>query len=123
MIPDTASVETEGSTVYWTNEGFQVEVEEAEKIADEVRKAMKKPGVDGVVVDNREAEGTWPSEVDEVWDELMAEMYEEGISCATICASATNSLHINRLSRNNGTDDRIKAFDPDEAGEAEEFVN
>ncbi|ERH11514.1 MAG: hypothetical protein J07HB67_00521 [halophilic archaeon J07HB67] len=122
MVPETTTVELEGSTVRWTNDSFSITVAEAEAVADEVRELMAQPEVESVLVDNQAAEGTWPQETNEVWDELMAEMYEAGVASATLCPSLTNKMQVNRLSKRNGTDDLIRAFGPNERDEAREFV-
>jgi len=122
MVPETTTVELEGSTVRWTNESFSITVTEAETVADELRELITQSGVEAVLVDNQAADGTWPQETNAVWDELMAEMYEAGVTSATLCPSLTNKMQVNRLSKNNGTDDLIRAFGPDERDEAREFV-
>jgi hypothetical protein len=115
-------VEVRGNTVYWENESFDITVEEANTIADDVRRRMRESDVDSVVVDNREARGAWPSDVDQVWNELMTDMYAEDVACATICPSVSNALQLDKLSRENGTDDLIQAFEPGEEESALEFV-
>ena len=122
-VPQTTSVEVRQSTLYWRNTSFEVSVEEAKAIADEIRERMSRPTVDSILVDNRDASGVWPTEVDAVWNELMADIYAEGVPCATICASVSNALQIDRLSKDNDTDDLIKAFEPSEETEALEFVD
>lgn len=122
MIPETTSIDVEGDTVHWTNTAFTISVEQAEEIAAAVREAMDRPQVNAVLVDNEAASGTWPQEVNEVWEALMADMYAEDITCATISPEFTNAMHINRLSEENGTDDEIKAFKPGEREKAIEFV-
>lgn len=123
MLPDTTTVEQRENIVYWKNSDFKISVAEAEEIRDRVSELLKSPGVDGVLVDNEAASGTWPSEVDEVWSDLMAEIAEKGIACATVSPNATNAIHINRLSRDNETEDTIKAFQSDERDDALVFVN
>lgn len=122
MLPDTSTVEVEDGVVYWKNTDFMISKAEAEALAAAVRDQMARPGVDAILVDNEQASGTWPQEADEVWNGLMADIYEDGIKSATISPSATNAMHVNRLSQNNGTHDLIKAFTPDDRDEAEEFV-
>lgn len=122
MLPDTTSVEVRDGVVHWENTEFLISVAEAETVAAAVRDTLDDPGVDSIIVDNSQASGTWPSETDAVWDELMADIYAAGLDCATICPSVTNALHINRLSEDNGTHDRIRAFEPDEEDAAYEFV-
>jgi len=97
MVPETTALEVEGSTVRWTNESFSITVAEAEAVADEVRELMARPGVESVLVDNQAADGTWPQETNEVWDGLMAEMYESAVTSATLCPSLTNKMQVNRL--------------------------
>jgi hypothetical protein len=122
MLPDTTTIEQRDNIVYWENTDFQISIDEATAIRDRVIELLDRPGVDGVLVDNEDSSGTWPNEVDEVWSDLMGEIYQRGSNCATVSPNATNAIHINRLSRDNDTDDKIKAFRPDEREEAFEFV-
>jgi len=122
MIPDSATIERKGDVLHWTNSDFQIEVEEATAIKERIEEVIDNNNIEGILVDNEEAGGTWPNEVDDIWNELMSTIYEEGIDCATIAASATNAIHINRLSDKNGTDERIKAYKPSEKEEAKQFV-
>lgn len=110
MIPETTEVGVEGSLLRWTNADFVVSMDEAEAIADEVRRQVDRESVDAVVVDNREADGAWPGEVTQLWGELMEELYTAEIDCATVSPSSTNALQINQIAEENGTNDRIKAF-------------
>lgn len=122
MLPDTTTIEVRDGIVHWKNSEFQITVEEAEVIADELTEAYQQPGVDAVFVDNEAADGTWPQEVNEVWGGLMADMYAAEVDSATVCPSVTNKIHVNRLSRDNDTFDRIRAFEPSERDEARAFV-
>lgn len=120
-IPDTTTISVEGSVLHWKNEDFFISVEEAEQIKSEVEERLQE--VEGVLVDNAEAAGTWPTETDEVWGELMETIYRRGIQCATVAASATNAMHVNRLSKDNDTYDLIRAFEPEEREQAVEFAS
>jgi hypothetical protein len=122
MLPETSTVAVQNGAIHWENAEFMISIEEAEAVAEKVREKMSKPDIDGILVDNSAANGTWPSEIDEIWGELMANIYADGLKCATLCPSATNAMHINRLSRKNGTDDLIQAFKPDEEEKAYDFV-
>lgn len=123
MTPDTTTVETDDGIVRWTNEDFSISVDEAEAVADEVRRGMDRPGVSGVLVDNRAAENTWPSDVNDVWSALMADIYAADLPCATVSPSVTNAMQINRLASEQGTDDLIQAFDAAEYEEALAFLD
>jgi hypothetical protein len=120
-IPDTTTLSVEGGVLHWKNEDFFISVEEAREIKAQVQRELDQ--VEGVLVDNAEASGTWPIETDEVWGELMETIYRQGVQCATVAASATNAMHVNRLSKDNGTYDLIRAFKPDEREEALEFAS
>jgi|APHM01.1.fsa_nt_gi hypothetical protein len=122
MVPDTTTIEVRNGVIEWRNADFMISADEAASIAETVRDTMRTRDVNGIIVDNSGASGTWPSETDEVWDSLMEDIYTAGIECATICPSVTNSMHVNRLSKDNGTHDRIRAFKPDEESAAYEFV-
>ncbi|MCS3613550.1 hypothetical protein [Salinibacter ruber] len=119
--PDTTTLEVEDGILHWTNEGFFISVEEAKGVKRHAENALGR--VDGILVDNTGAGGTWPTEIDEVWGKLMQNIYGEGLPCATVAASAANAMHVNRLSRKNETDDLIRAFKPGEKGEALDFVS
>ncbi|WP_251954884.1 hypothetical protein [Salinibacter ruber] len=119
--PDTTTLEVEDGILHWTNEDFFISVEEAKQVKRHVENAFGR--VDGILVDNTGAGGTWPTEIDEVWGKLMQNIYGEGLPCATVAASAANAMHVNRLSRKNETDDLIRAFKPGEKAEALDFVS
>jgi hypothetical protein len=118
VIPNTTDITVEDSTLKWENDDFMISLAEAEAIAEGLRQRLQNNPIDTVLVDNRGADGTWPQEVTELWAELMGEMYQDGIDCATVSPSATNAMQLNQLSEQNGTNDRIQAFtDLDEANE------
>ncbi len=119
--PDTTTLEVEDGILHWTNEDFFISVEEAKQVKRHVENAFGR--VDGILVDNTGAGGTWPTEIDEVWGKLIQNIYGEGLPCATVAASAANAMHVNRLSRKNETDDLIRAFKPGEKAEALDFVS
>lgn len=110
MVPETTSITVDDRILHWTNEEFMISVDEAESIAEEIRTHLDGSSIDGVLVDNRDADGTWPSEITELWAELMGELYEAGVDCATVSPSLTNAMQINQLAEDSGSDDRIKAF-------------
>jgi len=120
-MPDTTTISIDGNVLHWKNEDFFISVEEAKQVKSQVEEKLRE--VDGVLVNNAEAGGTWPSETDEVWGELMETIYQQGLQCATIAASATNAMHVNRLSKDNGTYDLIRAFNPEERQEALDFAS
>ncbi|MFB6249197.1 MAG: hypothetical protein ABEL97_11580 [Salinibacter sp.] len=120
-IPDSTTLRVEEDVLHWRNEDFFISVEEAEQIKSRVEEKLQE--VEGVLVDNAEAGGTWPTETDEVWGRLMENIYREGVQCATVAASATNAMHVNRLSKDNDTYDLIRAFKPDERQQAAEFAS
>jgi len=122
MIPNSASISVESGTVTWENGDFQISMDEAKAIGDEISDLINRPNIENVLVDNRSAAGTWPTEVSEYWAELMADMYENDIDCATVSPSATNAMQINRLADKQGLADRIKAFKASEYDDALGFL-
>jgi hypothetical protein len=110
MIPESAEITVEQGTIIWRNEDFMISLDQAEAIGEEIKSLMADSQVDSVLVDNREANGTWPTNVNDYWPELMREMYENEIDCATVSPSVTNSMQINQLAEDAGMNDRIKAF-------------
>lgn len=122
MIPETTTIEQDDDVLVWRNDDFMISMDQAEAIAAEIERHLNEGTIAGLLVDNREAEGTWPQEANEVWSELMGTIYDREIRCATVSPSVTNSMQINRLSRQAGTDDRIKAFPSRDYGEAVEFI-
>lgn len=110
MTPETTDISVNGDNIEWRNEEFMISFEEAEAIADEIRRRLYNEPIKGMLVDNRDASGTWPTEVTQLWGELMGELYEEELYCATVSPTATNAMQLNQLSEAEGTDDRVKAF-------------
>lgn len=119
-IPDTTELTVEDGTLIWRNDDFMISLAEARAISQEISHRLDE--VEAVLVDNRNADGTWPSEVNDHWPDLMAEMYDREIACATVSRSMTNAMQINRLSKKAGMDDLIKAFEASDYEEALEFI-
>mgnify|MGYP000144453570 FL=1 len=122
MIPDSAEITVERNTIRWENDDFSISEDEAASISDAIRDHLESRRIDSVLVDNRDASGTWPAEVNEYWTSLMQEMYEQGIDCATVSPSVTNTMQINRLASDGGMDDRVKAFSASDYDDALAFL-
>ncbi|WP_255193093.1 hypothetical protein [Natronobeatus ordinarius] len=122
MVPDTTHIVKDGGLVLWRNDDFIISVAEAESIVAELRRLLEHDETAAVFVDNRNAGGAWPADVNEVWAELMGDLYEQGVRCATVSPNVTNAMQINRLATDAGMDDAIKAFDPDGYQDAVDFV-
>jgi len=122
MIPDSAEITVERNTIRWENDDFSISEDEAASISDAIRDHLESRRIDSVLVDNRDASGTWPAEVNEYWTSLMQEMYEQGIDCATVSPSVTNTMQINRLASDGGMDDRVKAFSTSDYDDALAFL-
>ena len=122
MLPDSAEITVDRNAIRWENDDFSISTDEAASIADEIRDLLDGRRIDSVLVDNRDASGTWPADVNEYWTSLMQEMYERDVDCATVSPSVTNSMQINRLARDAGLDDRIKAFSESEYDDALDFL-
>jgi len=122
MIPDSAEITVERNTIRWENDHFSISEDEAASISDAIRDHLESRRIDSVLVDNRDASGTWPAEVNEYWTSLMQEMYEQGIDCATVSPSVTNTMQINRLASDGGMDDRVKAFSASDYDDALAFL-
>jgi len=123
MLPESTEITVDGSTIRWENQDFAITTDEAAAIAEEIRDNLDRGRVDSVLVDNRDASGTWPAEVNEYWTSLMEDMYDRGIDCATVSPSVTNSMQINRLATDGGMDDRIRAFSASDYAEALDFLD
>jgi hypothetical protein len=123
MIPDTTEISKDGNRIVWENNDFNISLDNAHDIGEKILDIVDNANISGVLVDNRGADGTWPPEVNEYWPDLMAEMYENDITCATVSPSVTNSMQINRLAEDAGVDDKIKAFKEANYDEALAFLN
>ena len=109
MLPKGVLLKTEQSILYWRNVTFMISVDEAQTIAHEIRNMVTTHGIRALLVDNREVGGAWPADVNSIWGELMAYLMTAIDKCATI-ASPIVVMQINRISKNQGTQEKIQAF-------------
>ena len=119
MLPKGVILKTEKSILYWKNVTFHISVDEAQIISQEIRNMLKNHGIKAILVDNRHVGGAWPADVNPIWSELMTYLMTMIDKCATI-ASPVVVMQINRLSKHQGTFEKIQAFS--ELAEALHFI-
>lgn len=122
MVPDTTHLVKDDELILWKNDDFIISVEEAEAITAEIGQLLEDGETAAIFVDNRNAGGTWPADVNDVWTGLMADLYERGVRCATVSPNVTNAMQVNRLATEAGMDDEITAFGPEAYQDAIAFV-
>ena len=122
MVPDTTHIVNDDELILWRNDEFIISVAEAEAIVAELEPLLEREETAAVFVDNRNAGGAWPADVNEIWAELMGDLYERGVRCATVSPNVTNAMQVNRLATDAGMDDEIRAFDRDAYQDAVDFV-
>ncbi|HEU4963613.1 MAG TPA: hypothetical protein VFV52_07105 [Bacilli bacterium] len=109
-VAEKSTVQVKGNVMYTKNTSGSVSVQEASAIADEIRRLVEQHNVTKMIVDNRELNGVWNSEVNDVWSDLMTWLVARVDKCATLCKSVVNKMQLDRLSRQAGTQDKVKAF-------------
>ncbi|GAA0368682.1 hypothetical protein [Bacillus horti] len=85
-------------------------VAEASQQAAEVKKALSQPNITKFLNDNSNIKTVAKPEVNEVWGELMKWVSENVEKNATIASNVTLKMQLNRLSKESGTYESIRAF-------------
>ncbi|WP_067839691.1 hypothetical protein [Amphibacillus sediminis] len=85
-------------------------IEEAKQQADFVRSQLQKPQIKKFLIDNSAITTVAKPEVNEVWGQLMQDVFNYIEKSATIAPNVTLKMQLNRLSRSSGTFDTVKAF-------------
>ncbi|MBM7839611.1 TnpA family transposase [Alkalihalobacillus xiaoxiensis] len=85
-------------------------VEEAQEQANFVRSQLAKPEIKKFLNDNRNVTSVAAPEVGAVWGELMATVSSQVEKNATIAPSASLKMQLNRISKQSGTYDSVRAF-------------
>lgn len=119
------------STTYWKENdiffirhtSFLVSKEQAYAIGELLKEAHKDKDTKAIVIDNREAKGTWTQEVNKIWMEVSAEVSNEiSKKVVTLTGDVIAAMQINRLSKNGGTEKMSKAFCSDFNDEVKTFL-
>ena len=109
MLPKNVILTTENSVLYWKNTSFLISVEEAKSIYLTIRTLIKKQKITAMLVDNQGVQGAWRPDVNPIWSELMGYLATVLDKCATIALPLVVA-QINRLSKKQGTIEKIQAF-------------
>ena len=122
MLPDGHKMAPFNGGLRWIGTRFKISFEEAEAISKEVRKYLSEGKYEFFLVDNRQAKGTWPQDVKEVWAELMPYIFERVNKIVTLTPNMTNKMAINNLAKRTNTYDKNRAFVATEMEQASAFI-
>lgn len=120
-IADKAVTKTHAGAFYWRATTTDITVEDAKTISERVKKEIMGPSIKYFIVDNRDLNGLYKQDVQEIWSELMDFVAKNVEKNIVICKDVITPMQINRISRNTGTADKIKAFIDEK--EALAFIN
>jgi hypothetical protein len=110
MLPKGVIVKTEKNILYWKNVTYNLSVDEAKMVAEEVLKLAQQPNIEVMLVDNRGSRGAWPADINSVWSELMVSLAKNILKSATV-AEKIVVMQINRISKGAGTLEQVQAFE------------
>ncbi|HEU4964328.1 MAG TPA: STAS/SEC14 domain-containing protein [Bacilli bacterium] len=112
--PTTAKehIKVEGDMLLWKISYSKLTVEQAEALATQLRRHVDSGRVSKMLVDNKDLDGVFTKEVNQVWEDLMKYMMSTGhlqkIAC--ISPSVVAKMQVDRLSRQAGTFHFNRAF-------------
>lgn len=83
---------------------------------------LKDPSTKGMLINNREAKGAWPAELNELWSnaDQVADLPVK--RTATLTNSAITTMQINRISKAGGMEEWSKGFNYDFNNEVKEYL-
>ena len=122
MLPQGLTIKTKDDMIIWKNTTGNITEEEALNVSLQITNLIKDHKFHTMIVDNRDLNGVWTTEVDRVWIELMQELPTYVDKTVTICQNVINKLQLNYLSKQAGTDTTIRAFVSNEAIEIKTFL-
>jgi len=123
MLPESTSHKTEGDTFIIKHKDLMISTEEAYSIKRIILQAGRNPKISKIIIDNREAKGVWPRNINKIWEETIEEALSFNIKVASLTNSHTAAMQINRISRAAGISDISKAFFNDMNDEVRAFLN
>ncbi|MBI9043808.1 MAG: hypothetical protein JEZ06_04940 [Anaerolineaceae bacterium] len=109
MLPKNVIIRTEKNVLYWKNTTFNIDVDEAKIMADEIDRLAQKPEVSVLLVNNQGVKGAWPVDVNPIWGELMGKLSKNIQKSATVAKNIV-VMQINRISKESGTLEQIRGF-------------
>lgn len=123
MLPTTSTIKKIQGGYILKHKTMLLSKEEARSLADEYENMLKDPRCKYIIIDNREAEGTWPPELREVWTECSEKMkLHVGQKSITLCPSEVNKMISNQMYQAQGLYDVSRAYTNDELDEAGKFL-
>ncbi|WP_156499170.1 hypothetical protein [Fictibacillus phosphorivorans] len=121
MNATKAVTKVHSGVFYWRATTTMITIEEAKEIAERVKKEVSSPSIKYFIVDNRELNGPYKPDVQQVWSDLMDVVAQNVEKNVVICKDIIQQMQINRISKNTGTTDKVKAFMDEK--EALAFIN
>ena len=122
-LPKTTSYRRESRIFYIKHDNFMVSLEEGKAIAELLAYGIADKETDVMVIDNRDAGGAWPQELNELWSLEGTDFDSSQMKkTATLTNSMVAAMQINRIARNGGVSDVSKAFFSDLNDEVRAFL-
>jgi hypothetical protein len=109
-ITSKAVTKTHNGAYYWRATTTSITVEEAKEISARVKKEISSPSIKYFIVDNRDLNGPYKQDVQEIWSDLMNTVAQNVEKNVVICKDVITQMQVNRISRTTGTADKVKAF-------------
>ncbi|MEO4055327.1 hypothetical protein [Solibacillus sp. CAU 1738] len=106
---------------YYRGNTTDLSIEDAKQISETVKREVSKPTIKYFIVDNRDLNGPYKQDVQDIWTDLMNFVAGQVEKNVVICKDSVTLMQINRLSRNAGTANTVKAFIDEK--EALAFIN
>jgi hypothetical protein len=121
-LPKTTTYWREGEIFVIKHTNFFVTLEEGTAIAELLMYGLQDPSTKAMLINNREAKGAWPAELNELWSNADQSIDLPVKKTATLTNSAITTMQINRISKNGGMEEWSKGFNCDFNDEVREYL-
>lgn len=105
-------IQVKGSMLVWKISNSKLTVADANLLASKLRRNIDSGRIDRMLVDNKDLDGVFNQDVNEVWENLMKHIMSTGhlqkIAC--VSPSVVAKMQVDRLSRQAGTFHFNRAF-------------
>lgn len=110
FVNEFVEMKVKNNVLYVKSKASNITMDQAKEIAEEFRKVLRTGTIKKFIADNRELTGVYRPEVNDVLRELMEEVGNVVERIATICSNTIARMQMDRLSREAGTFEKMRAF-------------
>ena len=109
MLPANTILKISNQVLYWKNSTFWFTQVEAEALYEAISRILADPLVTRMIIDNRDATGSFSDSVEAMWDDLLLKLSNHFDICATLENSMTAAM-MNQISKGSGVLHKVRSF-------------